>query len=374
MAGFFANPKQTLATFARRRRRWLIGTAVAVVVYALLGFFLAPWLVNRVAVDAVSQNLEAELRLGKVAINPFVLSLRVDDLELDSTSGEPVMRLQQAFVNFQLSSLFRWAWSFAEIRFDAPELFLSRHADGGLNLAALPRKDTAKEAAPEPEGSGGIPRLFIHDFAVNDARVDWRDAVPPEPVETVFGPVSVRVAELNTLPDRAGQQEVVISTETEGTLRWAGSLQLNPLMSVGRAAITGSHFPLASRYIRHDAGVDITDGEANIELDYSVVTGEDGQLRAAIDNLDILLTGLRISTFHGKEDDALAPREFLSVPRIELSGGTLRWPEQEVSAETFEIAGAVVDLVRLEDGRFDFATPGSPSSTPCRIAPASRKS
>jgi len=260
MAAPIADTLQAFAGFARQRRRWLIGIAAALGAYALLGFVLAPWLVKNLATDAVSQNLKAELRLERVAINPFALSLRIDGLELDTTDGEPVVRVEQIFANFQSSSLFRWAWTFAEIRFDAPELFLSRNDSRTLNLATLPRREGAAEAPPATDPSSGMPRLFIHDFAVNDARVDWRDAVPPEPVETVFGPVSVRVAELNTLPHRAGEQEVVISTESRGTLRWAGSLQLNQLMSVGHAQVDGSHFPLASGYIRHDSGLDITDG------------------------------------------------------------------------------------------------------------------
>ena len=352
---------QKLVAFAQRYRRWLIGIAAAVVIYALLGFFLAPWLVKNAAIDAVDQNLNAELRLEKVAINPFVLSLQIDGLALDSSSGDPVARIEQIFVNFQSSSLFRWAWSFAEIRFDAPEVFLARDNDGALNLAGLPQATERPEPEPEPEQESdpGMPRLFIHDFAINEASIEWSDAVPPEPVETVFGPVSVRIAELNTLPERAGEQEVVITTESQGTLSWAGSLQLNPLVSQGRAAIKGSHFPLTSAYIRHETGLDVTDGEANIELDYSVITGPDGQLRAAIDNLDISFTGLRVNTFHAEPDDRKQPREFLTVPRIVLTGGTMRWPEQELSATNFEIGDAVLDLVRLADGEFDFANRGS---------------
>ena len=363
MAASQTDTTQKLAGFVQQRRRWLVGITISLVAYALLGFFLAPWLVRNAAIGAVSENLNAELRLEEVAINPFVLSLRIDGLELDAADGEPVARVQTIFTNFQLSSLFRWAWSFAEIRFDAPELFLSRNDEGLLNLAALPRQEGAAEPPPETDAAGGMPRLFIRDFAVNDARVDWRDAVPPEPVETVFGPVSIRIAELNTLPERAGEQEVVITTESEGTLSWAGSLQLNPLKSTGRAAIKGSHFPLASRYLRHETGLDITDGEADIELAYAVVTEPDGQLRATVDNLEVLITGLRVSTFHGRGNDTMAPRAFLSVPRIGLSGGTLRWPEKEISATNFEIDGTALDLVRLEDGRLVFAMSG-PTASP----------
>ena len=348
---------QKLVAFLQRRRRWLIGIAAAVLIYALLGFFLAPWLVKKNAIEAVDENLNAGLRIEKVAINPFVMSLRIDGLELDAANGEPVLRIEQIFTNFQLSSLFRWAWTFAEIRFDGPELFLARDESGAFNMAELPKQSAA--AQPETDDESGMPRLFIHDFSINDASIDWLDAVPPEPVETLFGPVSVRIAELNTLPERAGEQEVVITTETQGTLSWSGSLQLNPLMSEGRAAVEGSHFPLASAYIRHETGLDVTDGEANVELNYSVITDSEGQLRAAIDNLEILFTDIRVNTFHSEPDDRKQPREFLSIPRISLTGGTLRWPEQEINATNFEIGDAVLDLVRLEDGEFDFATRGA---------------
>ena len=355
-----AIPKmQQLAAIAKRRQRWLIGAAAALLIYALLGFLLAPWLVRNAAIDAVDQNLNAELRIEKIAINPFVLSLQVDGLELAATNGEPVARVRQIFTNFQLSSLFRWAWTFDEIRFDTPELFLSRDDSGALNLASLPRHVAAPEPAAEPDKETGIPRLLIHEFSINDANVDWRDALPREPVATVFGPVSVRIAGLNTLPDRAGEQEVVITTETQGTLSWSGSLQLNPLASSGRAMVRGSHFPLMSEYVRHETGLEITDGEANIELDYSVDTDPEGQLRAAIDNLEVSFTDMRVSTFHAVADDTKPPRRFLDVPRISLAGGSLRWPERRLAATNFEIGDAVLELVRLADGHFDFAVPGA---------------
>ena len=362
MAASPNNLQERLVSFARQRRRWLIGAAVTIVIYTLSGFFLAPWLVKNAAINAVADNLNAELRLAKVAINPYVLSLRVDGLELDAADGEPVARVQQIYTNFQLSSLFRWAWSFAEVRFDKPELFLARNGAGALNVASLPRAtDTGETSAspeseaPEATAQSGMPRLYIFDFAINGASVDWRDAFPPEPVETILGPVSVRIAELNTLPDRSGQQEVVIATETQGTMSWSGSLQLNPLNSSGRAAIKGSHFPLSSAYLRHRTGVDITDGVADIELDYSIVTDSGGNLSAAIDNLAIAFTNIRATTFHTVESESKQPREFLSVPRISLSGGELRWPEQTFSATNVEIGDAALDLVRLNDGAFDFA-------------------
>lgn len=345
--------------FAKRRKRWLYGLGGALVLYTLLGFFLAPWLVEKVAVDAVSDNLDSELRLEKVAINPFVLSLRVDGLELDDPAGEPLARIGQIFVNFQLSSIFRRAWTFAEIRFDAPELFFSRDSDGTLNVLKLvPDKESAPSA--ETDEPAGTPRLFVYDFSIGDAQVHWRDEVPPEPVQTVFGPVTVQVLELNTLPDRPGEQDVLITTETAGTLAWSGSIQLNPLASAGHASLEGSYFPLLSAYLRYETGLDVVDGLVDVELDYSVSAAADGSLNAAVDNLEVVFTNVRVNTFDPAPDDpSLDGRELLAFPELSLSDGRFRWPEREVSAGAFELDGAVVDFVLLESGDLDFLEPAA---------------
>ena len=183
-------------------RRALTVVSVLLISYSLLGFFLAPVLVKNAAVDAVKENLGSELTLEKVSINPFVMSLQIDGLVLNGPNGEPLARTKQIFVNFQLRSLFRWAWSFAEIRFDSPDLILSRDQAGSLNLASLSGAAPAEPAQTDAVESAGMPRIYVDDFAINDASIDWLDELPPDPVKTVFGPVSVRVLELNTLPDR----------------------------------------------------------------------------------------------------------------------------------------------------------------------------
>jgi uncharacterized protein involved in outer membrane biogenesis len=222
----------------------------------------------------------------------------MDGIELDDPSGHAVARIGQVFINFQLSSLFRWALTFDEIRIDDPELFASRNGGGDLNLAFLAAGDAPDDAPPEDEtgDDAALLRLLVFDFAINGGVVQWNDEVPAEPVETRFGPVDIRVAELNTLPQRAGQQEVVITTETAGTLSWSGSLQLQPLDSAGHAEIRGPHFPLVSAYVRHDLGFDFVDGATDIALDYSVSTEDDGSLRAAVDNLAITFSDVTVNT------------------------------------------------------------------------------
>ena len=137
---------------AHRYRKPLIASASAIVVYALLGFFLAPWLIKNTSTNAVRDNLGAELSLQKVAVNPFVLSLRIDGLALDEPNGEPFITVERIFINFQLSSLFRWALTFREFHIVSPNVRLARGGDGEFNIAFLAQQETDSSAA-EPEAA-----------------------------------------------------------------------------------------------------------------------------------------------------------------------------------------------------------------------------
>ena len=336
----------------QRYRKPLVIAATAVVVYALLGFFLAPWLVKNTATDAVRENLGVELRLRKVTVNPFVLSLGINGLELDDPDGEPFLAIDRVFINFQLSSLFRWALTFREFHIESPKLHLARDGDGEFNFGFLAQQPAEAEAAPAEPG-GGPPRLLIQDFAITDSVVDWKDDVPPEPVDTHFGPVNIVIAGLNTLPDRAGLQDVVITTETQGILSWGGSLELNPLRSEGRAAIKGSHFPLASAYLKHETGFDLDEGSIDVELDYRVDTRADGTLEASISNLEMTVRDILVRTFNAALGRDAPDREVLRLPTVRLWGGKFRWPEKTVAATGFSIDDGVISLLRDADGKLN---------------------
>jgi len=333
-------------------RKLIISATVAVALYALLGFFLAPWLIKSNAASLVRDNLNAELRLHSVAVNPFVMSLTIDGLELDDPGGSPLARVEQFFVNFQLSSLFRWALSFDEIRLDAPELFLSRDDTGEFNIAFLTSGSKADPAEETDTETSSLMPFLVFKFEINNSVLNWSDQVPADPVDTRFGPVNIAVTELNTLPDRIGQQDVVITTEESGTLSWNGTLQLNPLVSEGRASIKGSHFPLLSAYMKHEVGFDVVDGVADIELNYRVANQPNGEFEVSIDDLNLQFKDVLVRTFSGAPEtsDADSSRDVLKVPSITLSGAAMRWPEKAVSADGFAINDALISLLRDQTG------------------------
>lgn len=107
MQGVQSDRVRRIGQSALRYRNVLLAIIAIALAYAALGFLVAPWLVQKNAIESVKENFNASLRLENVAINPFVLSLRVDGLELDDPSGAAFARAEEIYVNFQLSSLLR---------------------------------------------------------------------------------------------------------------------------------------------------------------------------------------------------------------------------------------------------------------------------
>ena len=211
----------------RRKRFWAIA---AVLFYTLFGFFAAPPIVEKIAIDFVREDLGRTAVIEKIEVNPYVMSLRVQGFEMDDSDGVRLAAFDEFFINFQLSSLFNWAWTFEEIRLTGSYFLFERFDPQSSRLSNLLTdlpKDQQAEGSKEEEG--GVPRLLIHNLSLSEGRIDVKDNVPETVVETSLAPINILIQSLNTLPDRHGEQSVTIQLPGDATLKWGGSLALAPL-------------------------------------------------------------------------------------------------------------------------------------------------
>jgi hypothetical protein len=104
------------------RSKALITLTAALALYTLAGFFMAPYLVTRFMPDMIAEKLHRELRMGPVKINPFLFSFQADDVGLHEPDGTFIAGFRQCFIDFEMSSLFRWALVFKSLRLDGPRV------------------------------------------------------------------------------------------------------------------------------------------------------------------------------------------------------------------------------------------------------------
>src|SRR5262245_62871881 len=148
---------------SRRSIRWLPGfvtrlpflvTAAIVVTlalaYTLAGFFLVPRLITTYVPRYVQEQLQRRAEIGDVRLNPLLFKLEIKHFRLREADGRPLLGFDRLFVDFELSSLFRRAWTFAEIRLEAPRVDVVLARDGRLNRAELLDAFHKTERRPKP--------------------------------------------------------------------------------------------------------------------------------------------------------------------------------------------------------------------------------
>src|SRR5690606_21716430 len=141
--------------------------------------------------------------------------------------------------NLQASSLFRWAWTFKEIRLAGLQLNWERFAPGDDRFGRLIDSFPVAENAEAETEARPLPRLVIEKLQVSNAGILLTDHLEYGTFGVTLGPIDAEVSHLTTLPDESGQQQVRIHTASGGEIAWQGSLQLAPLQSAGNVTVQG---------------------------------------------------------------------------------------------------------------------------------------
>ena len=157
------------------RSKYFIGGVILLLVYTLAGFFLVPYLIRQNVPKIVEAQLNLVARIGKVRVNPFVFTLEVNKLRLIELDGTPIASFDRLFVDFETSSLFRWAWTFQAVTVEKPKVNIQFNRDGTINLAELvPSQDQTDPAPPEAE-AGPPPRMVFPNIKIIEGQIDITD-------------------------------------------------------------------------------------------------------------------------------------------------------------------------------------------------------
>ncbi len=323
----------------RRYRFWLL---FGILAYSLAGFFLAPWLLKHFTVKKVSE-LGRTLSVGTVRINPYMLDIRVDDAELLDTDGSLLAAYDEYYWNFQLSSLFNWAWTFQEIRLIGLRVNAERFSMDDNNFGRFLDSFPSDESKDDKAEKGDLPRLIIHDLHLIDGSVAVADHVHDKDFKTELGPITIHVQDLNTLPDRSGQQQVTIVTEDGSSIAWNGSLQVSPLSSEGRLTIKGNGLSEVHRYLDLMVPFSTSGGGLTVVFDYSLRGTAKGSIEIAVENLAAEALDLAL---RGPADQG----EIIRIPKVSFESGSLRWPQQTIAFDALRVSGANLNVWLKEDG------------------------
>ncbi|MFH0731010.1 MAG: DUF748 domain-containing protein [Pseudomonadota bacterium] len=260
----------------------------ALLLYTLIGFFLLPltigWYVPKMARD----QLNCKAGLGKVRINPFLMSVEVTGFGLAGPDGEPLAGFERLFVDLEPSGIFNLTVRFSEFRIEKPRLQVVVAADGETNFAKLIPKSTTSQ--PKPASLADPMRLLLKTVAIAGGEVTVTDRRQSIPATLQFQELTLKANDLSTIRNQNGRFFFSTTTRNGETFQSQGEIGFTPFRSVGRLEFRNIQAATLWGFVRDTLRLESPDGKLDVSSEYRIDTGVT-PLQLALENFRLGLSG-----------------------------------------------------------------------------------
>lgn len=267
--------------------------AAALLFYTVVGFFLLPPIVRVIAEKQLSKHLDRPVTIRKIRLNPYRLSATILGLLIKDKDGAPLVSWDEAYVNFQLASLFTHAWAFKEVSLSQPYVRVRVNKDYTLNYSDI----VARLSPPIPSKSTepGKRRLWrINRLHLTGAKVSLTDLTPRMPFERTIGPLEMTLLDFRTDPGNKNLYAFSGITDGGEQFSWKGFFSLDPLRSEGEFSLDGisltNYAPLYQDLVRFE----IKNGVINLRSTYRYERSAATHL-LAVTNTTFALESLKVA-------------------------------------------------------------------------------
>lgn len=330
------------------KKRWVRNSVLVIfsilLIYTLLGFFLAPYLLKKQLISYLEKDLGLEAKIAEITLNPYTWALGVEGFSLWQRGKPKLIGFDRFYANLEpLGRLVQSIWTFEEIRLENPYLSLKINEHGQLTLVDL-LASKGKDKAGESSGKDEAGVSFIsHRIRIVEGTIHFVHQAQPVPVEKNLKEINVSLKKFSTLLGRGGPYSFEATTARGESLRGQGHLTLNPLYSKGHFSLRGAKVRTLWQYLRDKVGFEVISGQIGANIDYVLDTRGSGPLQLTLNNVAFALSQLALEPQEGE-------KEVLIVPKLGFSGGQLHWPEKIVGIEQVAMAGAELHAWLNEQG------------------------
>ena len=325
-----------------RTARILAVLALLVALYAAAGFWLAPRLVRSALIEDIPKALSAVPTVGEIRINPFLLQVTVKNFALADREGRKLLGFERLFVDFQLSSLWRRAYSFANIDIDAPFVNASVAKDGTLNLAKLHPASPPPPKPPEAKNEP-LPPLRVGSFKVTQGSVSYEDLSRPSEFTTHLQPINFELRDFTT-GVAGGLFTFTGSSNLGERIEWHGHLSVQPIESDGELRIDALRAHTIWEYLEDQLNFVIHSGQIDLAATYKF------SLKDTVD-LQLNLAKLAAADITVRPKDSEV--DLVTIPGLTVLGTTLDLAPRRAHVDSVSLTGVKVSTWIEPDGSFN---------------------
>ncbi len=326
------------------------------VLYALAGFVLLPYVVTSYVVPTVSDQIKHPMVLREAAFNPFALSLRLTGLEVQEQNGTPMLGFEELFVNVSAASLFLQKVAFDEIRLVMPFVAAKVNREGKLNLMSL--VPPADEQASPPQPTGEPKKLMpvqIDLLDIGKGIIEYRDDSKPRPVSIDVVPFGIVLRNFSTVQVEGSENAHAFTAEIgkNGKISWEGNMFLEPVESDGQLNISGIRLKVLYQAVQEQFQFDLKEGTLGLSASYHFdLRGQTPQ--ATVKNGKLSIDDLTIV-----ERGGIDP--VVTVPVFNVEGIQLDLQRQTIEVAKVYSADARFDAWMAPNGMVNYQTLFTPA-------------
>ncbi len=335
--------------------------ALLIALYALAGFVLAPRILRSALMQDIPKTVDATPTVGEIRINPFLFQLEIKDFSLAAPGGEKLLGFGRLFVDFELSSIWHRAYSFAGIDIDAPFVNAIVAHDGILNLSRL--KPKTPPAKPQ-EKTQAVPAVRIGSFNVRQGLVTYEDHNRPTEFAARLEPINFALVNFTTGAE-GGRFTFTGSSKLGERVEWHGHLSVQPIESDGEFRIDGLRVHTIWEYLEDRLNFAVNSGTIDVNATYKFSMRDAVDLQAAVSK--IAVNDLTVRPKGGDDD-------WVTVPSLLVSGTTVDLSKRQAHADSVALSGVKLVTWLEADGSFNLLklaqSPPAPPAAAASVPPA----
>ena len=160
------------ARLLRWARNLAVGLALVLVIFGVVGYFVAPGLIKSTAEKQIAEQTGRRAAIGAIDISPYRLSATIRDFKLYEIDGTtPAAQIDTLLVNVSSSSLFKRALVFDQIKVTHPQLAVTRFEAQRFSFSDIVDKILAK-----PKTDDEV-RFSLNNIEVENGSLQFDDRV-----------------------------------------------------------------------------------------------------------------------------------------------------------------------------------------------------
>jgi uncharacterized protein DUF748 len=344
-----------------KSKRLAIILVSALLLFAVIGFFVAPPVLKSVLVKELSLKLHRPVEIAAIEINPFALSATVRGFAVKERAGpETALGFDELYLNVSSLSIFRLKPVVSEVRLAGPTLRFARNADGKYNVSDLIEEFLKPSNEPTPQFS-------VSNIQVSGGRIEFDDQ--PKGKKHLVSDIQIGLPFISNFP-----------SEVESFVQPAFSAKVNgtPVALAGRTKPFADTRDTVVELELSDLDVPTYAAYSPVEIPARFVSGKlFAKLALSFVQHPKEGNSVSLSGVTGLKDFVLTEpdgKPALNLPLLEAGIGAIQYPARRVTIDRVLLKTPDLQLTRTQRGRIYLlellqAAQGGPGQAGDKAAP-----